>query len=175
MAKEEATTYRSKVNTEAGILRSRYPTPLIVALGAKDGDYICTTVTGPGTMEVWLEEGDGSKRASTSKTTAAPTPAKQQAAAPQGQPPRRQATAQSSTVPTGALDFADETPKRRAAASQSQPPRRHDASALPPPVVGNGGGSAAPRKSSDGKRKTGPIDKPGKKGKGKVDYEVPGF
>jgi hypothetical protein len=42
------TEYKAKVTTDMGLNRSRVPTPLLVALGARVGDYLIFRVTKTG-------------------------------------------------------------------------------------------------------------------------------
>jgi hypothetical protein len=46
--------YQSKVSTDAGLTRGRIPTPLLVAVGAKVGDYLIFRVTTTGKAIVRL-------------------------------------------------------------------------------------------------------------------------
>jgi hypothetical protein len=72
MAKKEPAEYQAKVTNDSGILRGKIPSPLVRALGAREGDYIVYRSDGAGNVRVSVSRsrGGGKKAAKGSKSGA---------------------------------------------------------------------------------------------------------
>ncbi len=54
--------YQSKVSTDAGLTRGRVPTPLLIALGARVGDFLIFRVTSAGKAIIRLVRAEKSNK-----------------------------------------------------------------------------------------------------------------
>jgi hypothetical protein len=72
MTKRESAEYRAKVTDDAGIFRSKVPSPLIRELGGRPGDYMVFRYdsTGKVAMSVSRSKGVGKASSKTQKTQA---------------------------------------------------------------------------------------------------------